>query len=122
MNRLKHLFLRRRLYDDLDEEITSHLEERIEELVASGMPLKEATAAAHRQFGNVGLVKETAREAWGWRWLEDLFGDLWFGLRIQRKNLGLTLVAVLIAGLGIAANVTVFSVVNALFLRSVPAK
>lgn len=73
MNWLKQLSLRRCLYDDLDNEIALHIEQRIEELVASGMSLKEATAAGHREFGNVELVRETAREAWGWRWLEDLF-------------------------------------------------
>ena len=49
MNRLKQLFLRRRLYDDLDEEIALHLEERTAELVAGGMPAKEATAPADQR-------------------------------------------------------------------------
>src|SRR6516162_76119 len=58
MNWLRHLFSRRRLYDDLDDEIAFHLEEKIDELVAGGMPLKEATAAARREFGNVELLRE----------------------------------------------------------------
>ena len=85
MNRLKQLFLRRRLYDDLDQEIAAHLEERTAELVAGGMPAKEAASAARREFGNVGRITETAREAWGWRWLEDLFADLQFGARMLLK-------------------------------------
>src|SRR5215469_6536366 len=120
MNWLKQLLLRRHLYDDLDKEIASHLQERIEELVASGMSVKEATTTARREFGNVELVKETAREAWGWRWLEDLFADLWFGLRMLRKSPGFTAVVVLTLALGIGANTAIFSLVDQLVLRLLP--
>ena len=117
MNWLKQLLLRRRIYDDLDEEIVLHLEERTEELVAGGMSAKEAAAAARREFGNVLLVKEDAREAWGWRWLEELFADLSFGLRMLRKNPGFTAVGLLTIAIGIGANAAVFSVVNSVLLK-----
>ena len=117
MNWLKQLLLRRRIYDDLDEEIVLHLEERTEELVAGGMSAKEAAAAARREFGNVQLVKEDAREAWGWRWLEELFADLSFGLRMLRKNPGFTAVGLLTIAIGIGANAAVFSVVNSVLLK-----
>lgn len=117
MKWFKQWLSRRRLYDDLDQEIAFHLEEKIEELVAGGMPLKEATAAARREFGNVELVRETAREAWGWRWLEDLFGDLRFGLRMLRRNLVFSIVGLLTIAIGIGANTAVFSVVNSVLLK-----
>ena len=122
MNWLKQLFLRRRLYDDLDKEIALHLEERIEELVASGMSLKEAISAARREFGSVELVKENARETWGWRWLEDLLGDLRFGVRMLRRNPGFAAIVVLTLALGIGANTTIFSVVSAFLLRKPPVR
>jgi putative ABC transport system permease protein len=120
MKRLRQLFQRRRLYDDLDEEIAFHLEQRIEELVAAGRSEKEASAAARREFGNVGLVKETAREAWGWRWLEDLVGDVQYGLRALQKNSGFTAAAVLAIALGVGINVGIFSVLNGFALRLLP--
>jgi hypothetical protein len=61
---LKQLFSRRRLYDDLSEEIQEHLDEKIEELVVSGMPRKEAAAAARREFGNVTLMEADSRTVW----------------------------------------------------------
>ena len=117
MNWLRQLLVRRRLYDDLDVEIALHLEERLEELVASGMSRKEATAVARREFGNLELVRETAREAWGWRWLEDLLGDLRFGARMLRKAPGVAIVALLTIAIGIAANAAVFSVVDSVLLK-----
>jgi MacB-like periplasmic core domain len=122
MRWLKQLFLRRRIYGDLSKEIREHLDEKIEELVASGMPNEEAAHVARREFGNVELVKESAHDVWGWRWLEDLVEDLRFGLRMLRKSPVLAVVAVPTIALGIAANVSVFSFVDGLFLRSVPAR
>jgi predicted permease len=117
MSWLTKLLLRRRVYEDLDKEIAAHLEEKIEELVAGGMSVKEAAAAGRREFGNVELVTETAREAWGWRWLEDLSGDVRFGLRALRRNPVFTAVALLTIAIGIAANAAVFSVVNSVLLK-----
>ena len=117
MNWLKQFFSRRRVYGEIGEEISSHLEEKIAELTAAGMPLKEATAAARREFGNVELITETAREAWGWRWLEDLSGDVRFALRALRRNPVFTVVALLTIAIGIAANAAVFSVVNSVLLK-----
>src|SRR6266700_2759977 len=122
MTWLKQLFLRRRIYGDLSEEITEHLREKIEELVASGMPRKEAAAAARREFGNVTLAEEDSREVWRWPLIENLLMDLRFGLRMLRKNLGFTAVAVLTLALGIGANTAIFQLIDALRLRAIPVK
>src|SRR5216683_5786734 len=82
MSLLKQLFSRRRLYGDLSEEIQEHLEEKIEELVASGMSRKEATYSARREFGNVMLMEEDSRAVWRWAAMEDLFMDVRFGVRM----------------------------------------
>ena len=120
MNSLRQLFSRRRLYDDLSDEIREHLEEKIEELVASGMPRKEAAAAAHREFGNVGLIEEDSRDVWRWRSIERFFTDVRFGFRILRKNPGFGAVAILTLALGIGANAAIFSVVYGALLAPLP--
>jgi predicted permease len=121
MTWIKRLFSRRQLYQDLDHEVTFHLEQRISELIATGMSREEATAAARREFGNVTLMKEKARNAWGWTGFDDLLGDLRFGLRMLRKNPVLALVAVLTLALGIGANTAIFTLLYGLVLRSLPA-
>src|SRR5713101_5197813 len=114
---LKQLFSRRRLYNDLSEEIQEHLEEKIEELVASGMSRKEAAAAARREFGNVTLTEENSRAEWRWAAMEDFFMDVRFGARMLRKNPGFAAVTIVTLAIGIAANTTIFSAVNGLMLR-----
>jgi predicted permease len=117
MKWLKQLFSRKHLYDKLDEEVSFHLRKRIEELVAT---MEEATTSARRKFGNLASIKQMAREAWGWKWLEDLMVDLRYGIRMLRKNPVLTITGVLTLALGIGANTAIFTLLYGLVLRSLP--
>jgi putative ABC transport system permease protein len=117
MNRFKQLFSRRRAYGELSEEIRAHIEEKTEQLMADGMPKKEAEAVARREFGNVTLIEEDGRDVWRWLSLENFLMDVRYGLRMLRSNPVFTVVGLLTIAIGIGANAAVFSVVNSVLLK-----
>src|SRR6266704_2551379 len=115
---LRNLFLSRRVDADLDQEVHSHLEMLIEENIRAGMPPHEAQRAARIELGGVEQVKEQVRDSRTGAFLDSLLQDLRFALRQMRRSPGFALTAVLILALGIAANVIVFGVLQALVLRT----
>src|SRR3984885_2267277 len=104
----------------LGEEMEFHIESMTQELAAKGMSEPDAFVAAHRKFGNMTQKSEDARSTWIARWMSDLMQDLRQSFRGMRRDAGFTAFTILIAGLGIGASSTVFSVVNALLLRPLP--
>jgi predicted permease len=115
---LRNLFLSRRVDADLDQEVHSHLELLIAENIRAGMPPDEAQRAARIELGGVEQVKEQVRDSRTGAFLDSLVQDFRFALRQMHRSPGFALTAVLILALGIAANVIVFGVVQALVLRT----
>jgi predicted permease len=117
MNWIPSIFRRRKLYDDLSEEIRLHIEERTEQLVGDGMSPVHAAREARKAFGNRTMLEERSREVWHWPTLESIWADVRHAVRQLRRSPGFTIAAVLTLALAIGANAVVFAVLNALILR-----
>jgi putative ABC transport system permease protein len=120
MGWLRALLFRRRLDEDMDEEIRVHVEMQAEHNRDAGMSPEEARLAALRQFGGVEAVKQRCREQRRTAWLDGLVQDVRHGARTLRKQRTFTVMAVLTLALGIGVNTAMFSVVDALLFAPAP--
>ena len=118
--RLRPLWRWRRQESELDEEIRFHLARETEERIAAGMSPEEACAAARRDFGNVPLMRELTREAWGWASAEAILQDTRGALRAIRRNPAFSAVATGTLALAVGVNVVMFSVLNTVLFRPLP--
>ena len=114
--RLLSLFRKRRVESELAAELRFHLEKQIETNIAAGMSPHDARAAALRLFGGIEQIKEDCRDVHRMNLIENFTQDVRYGARGLMRTPLLVLVAAVSIGLGIGANITIFSLFHAVLL------
>jgi predicted permease len=118
--RLRSLFRRSIVENELDDELQFHLDKQVEKHVRAGLTREEGTRLARLQFGGVGRVKEECRESRGLTLLETAAQDVRYALRQLSRTPVFTTTVLLTLALGIGANAAIFTLVNAVLLKNLP--
>ena len=118
--RLRSLFSRTRVEQELDEELRYHLEREIEEYAARGMNRSDATRAARQSMSGLEQRKEECRDARGLNLIDNLRKDLGFAIRQLYKNPGFTCTATVVLALGTCASLAIFAFVDAALIKPLP--
>jgi predicted permease len=121
LTKLGLLSRRGQFHRDMEEEMSFHFDAVVKELEAGGMEHAEARRQARLRFGSLDSVEERTHSAAAFAW-ESAVHDLRYAFRVLRKNRILTAVVVLSLALGIGANVSIFTVMNAVMLRMLPVR
>jgi predicted permease len=120
--RLRSLFRKDKVEQELNDEIQFHIERQTEHYIAQGLDPREARRAAALAFGGIEQHKESSRDTRGVGVIEDLAKDVQYALRQLYRAPGLTCAAVLSLALGIGANTAIFTAIDAVMLRLLPVK
>lgn len=118
--RLRAVVRRNGMERDLEDELQFHIERETEKLERAGLSHEEARRRVNLDFGNAEQVREECRDARGIAFVESILRDLQYASRVLRANPGFTAVAVLSLTLGIGATTSIFTVVNAVLVRTLP--
>jgi predicted permease len=122
MRQLLNWFRRGELERVLDRELGYHMERRVSDLVAAGLPEQEARRQARLELGGLTQVREQVRDVWLTRWLGDFVQDLRFSARCFLRSPSFTVTAVLSLALGIGATTAIYSLVDQVLLHALPVR